>query len=31
MEKYDIAIKRRIKSEPVAYIIGKKEVGNVFS
>jgi len=25
MEKYDIAIKRRIKSEPVAYIIGKKE------
>ena len=25
MEKYDIAIKRRIKKEPVAYIIGKKE------
>ena len=25
MEKYDIAIKRRIKREPVAYIIGKKE------
>ena len=24
-EKYDIAIKRRIKNEPVAYIIGKKE------
>ena len=25
MEKYDIAIQRRIKREPVAYIIGKKE------
>ena len=25
MEKYDIAIKRRIKKEPVAYIVGKKE------
>ena len=25
MEKYDVAIKRRIKREPVAYIIGKKE------
>ena len=25
MEKYDAAIKRRIKKEPVAYIIGKKE------
>ena len=25
MEKYDIAIKRRIKKEPVAYILGKKE------
>ena len=25
MEKYVIAIKRRIKREPVAYIIGKKE------
>ena len=25
MAKYDIAIKRRIKGEPVAYIIGKKE------
>ena len=25
MEKYDSAIKRRIKKEPVAYIIGKKE------
>ena len=25
MEKYDLAIKRRIKREPVAYIIGKKE------
>ena len=25
MEKYDCAIKRRIKKEPVAYIIGKKE------
>ena len=25
MKKYDIAIKRRIKREPVAYIIGKKE------
>ena len=25
MEKYDIAIKRRIKREPVAYITGKKE------
>jgi len=25
MEKYDIAIKRRIKKEPIAYIIGKKE------
>ena len=25
MEKYDFAIKRRIKKEPVAYIIGKKE------
>ena len=25
MEKYDIAIRRRIKREPVAYIIGKKE------
>jgi len=25
MEKYDIAIKRRIKKEPVAYIIGEKE------
>ena len=25
MEKYDIAIRRRIKGEPVAYIIGKKE------
>ena len=25
MEKYDDAIKRRIKKEPVAYIIGKKE------
>jgi len=25
MEKYDYAIKRRIKKEPVAYIIGKKE------
>ena len=24
MKKYDIAIKRRIKREPVAYIIGKK-------
>ena len=24
MEKYHIAIKRRIKREPVAYIIGKK-------
>ena len=24
-KKYDIAIKRRIKNEPVAYIIGKKE------
>ena len=24
-EKYDIAVKRRIKREPVAYIIGKKE------
>lgn len=28
MEKYDIAIKRRIKREPVAYIIGKKEFWN---
>ena len=27
MEKYDIAIRRRIKGEPVAYIIGKKEFG----
>ena len=25
MEKYDVAIKRRIKREPIAYIIGKKE------
>ena len=25
LKKYDIAIKRRIKSEPIAYIIGKKE------
>ena len=25
MEKYNIAIKRRVKKEPVAYIIGKKE------
>ena len=25
MKKYDIAIKRRIKREPIAYIIGKKE------
>ena len=25
MEKYDSAIKRRIKKEPIAYIIGKKE------
>ncbi len=25
MEKYDSAIRRRIKKEPVAYIIGKKE------
>ena len=25
MEKYDMAIKRRIKREPVAYITGKKE------
>ena len=25
MEKYDMAIRRRIKREPVAYIIGKKE------
>ena len=25
MEKYDIAIERRIKREPIAYIIGKKE------
>ena len=25
MEKYDIAIRRRTKREPVAYIIGKKE------
>ena len=25
LEKYDIAIKRRIKREPIAYIIGKKE------
>lgn len=25
IEKYDIAIKRRIKKEPVAYIIGKRE------
>ena len=25
MEKYDIAIRRRIRREPVAYIIGKKE------
>ena len=25
MEKYDIAIRRRIKKEPVAYITGKKE------
>ena len=25
IEKYDVAIKRRIKKEPVAYIIGKKE------
>ena len=25
MEKYDIAIRRRIKREPVAYITGKKE------
>jgi len=25
MEKYDLAIKRRIKREPVAYIIGQKE------
>ena len=25
MEKYDCAIKRRIKKEPIAYIIGKKE------
>ena len=25
MKKYDLAIKRRIKKEPVAYIIGKKE------
>ena len=25
LEKYDIAIKRRIKKEPVAYIIGEKE------
>ena len=25
MEKYDLAIKRRIKREPVAYITGKKE------
>ena len=25
VEKYDNAIKRRIKREPVAYIIGKKE------
>ena len=24
IEKYDIAIKRRIKKEPVAYIIGKR-------
>ena len=27
MKKYDIAIKRRIKREPVAYIIGKKNFG----
>ena len=25
LEKYDIAIRRRIKREPVAYITGKKE------
>ena len=25
MEKYDMAIKRRIKCEPIAYITGKKE------
>ena len=25
MEEYDIAIRRRIKREPVAYITGKKE------
>ena len=25
MEKYDVAIKRRIKREPIAYITGKKE------
>ncbi len=25
LEKYDIAIQRRIKKEPIAYIIGKKE------
>ena len=25
LEKYDIAINRRIKKEPIAYIIGKKE------
>ena len=25
MKKYDLAIKRRIKKEPIAYIIGKKE------
>ena len=29
MEKYDIAIKRRIKREPVAYIIGKKEFWSI--
>ena len=28
MEKYDIAIRRRIKREPVAYITGKKEFWN---
>ena len=29
MEKYDLAIKRRIKREPVAYITGKKEFWSI--
>ena len=31
MEKYNIAIARRIKREPVAYITGKKELWNTYT